>query len=110
MAVNSILVSLSCAGVGGLLHAFISLAYCAENKEIKIIALFMLVRAATIELSAWLTANTAMHLTRHRRITEPSKRLSPSACCEQVMASVIRIHKAVNQGPRMVLSGSTMDG
>jgi len=31
-----------------------------------------------------------MHLTRHRRITEPSKRLSPTALCGQVMASVGR--------------------
>ena len=30
--------------------------------------------------------------------------------CLPLRGSVIRIHKAVNQGPRMVLSGSTMDG
>jgi len=29
-----------------------------------------------------------MHLTRLRRFTEPSKRLSPTALCGQVMASV----------------------
>jgi len=32
-----------------------------------------------------------MHLTRLRRFTEPSKRLSPTALCGQVMASVGRM-------------------
>ena len=32
-----------------------------------------------------------MHLTRHQIITEPSKGLSPTALCGQVMASVGRI-------------------
>jgi len=34
----------------------------------------------------------------------------PHTSCLPLRGSVIRIHKAVNQGPRMVLSGSTMDG
>jgi hypothetical protein len=33
-------------------------------------------------------SNTAIHLTRHQRITELSKGLSPSTLCGQVMASV----------------------
>jgi len=50
-----------------------------------------------------------MHLTRLRRFTEPSKSLSPTALCGQVMASVIRIWQAVNRNLRLVPIGSTID-
>jgi len=42
-------------------------------------------------------SNTAIHLTRHQRITELSKGLSPSTLCGQVMASVRKIGKSKRQ-------------